>query len=243
MTMVTARYLKSAERIAWTAGVVLLAAYAGIRFEQHRVARADVALFERLAMADGPGEQGSPQSPTGTSAAREPEATATDFSLWTPNRVKAYLASLQTETRLPIALFEIPRLKLRAAILEGTDEAALNRGLGHIEGTPSPGEEGNVGIAGHRDGLFRCLKDVKPGDELRLTSKGKTQRYWVSEIRIVMPEEISVLDPTGQAALTLVTCYPFYYQGDAPKRFIVRAYRSPPYAAPTPGPITTRPSD
>ena len=89
--------------------------------------------------------------------------------------------------------------------------------------TALPGTPGNVGIAAHRDGYFRALKDIKEGDTLVLDTPVKEEQYRVEWIRITTPDDVSVIDPTPSAAVTLVGCYPFYHQGPAPKRFIVRA--------------------
>jgi len=108
-------------------------------------------------------------------------------------------------------------------VLEGTDDLVLNRGVGHIDGTPRPGEPGNVGIAGHRDGFFRGLKDVTAGDVIEVETLSQRLRYRIQSLTIVSPQSVDVLEPTAEPALTLVTCYPFYYVGSAPQRFIVRA--------------------
>jgi len=107
------------------------------------------------------------------------------------------------------------------------DAATLRRGAGHIPETAQPGDPGNVGIAAHRDSFFRGLKDVRKNDIIRLETLEGTYRYRVDWTRIVTPEDTAVLDATANPALTLVTCYPFYYVGSAPKRFIVRASREP----------------
>ena len=111
------------------------------------------------------------------------------------------------------------------AVLPGTDDATLDRGLGHIEDTALPGGVGNAGIAGHRDGFFRGLKDILPGDTIELDTLDRKEIYRVERTWIVDPSDVSVLDPTPAAAITLVTCYPFYFVGSAPQRFIVRAVR------------------
>ena len=121
----------------------------------------------------------------------------------------------------------IPRLDVSTIILEGVDAATLRRGAGHIPETAQPGDPGNVGIAAHRDSFFRGLKDVRKNDIIRLETLEGTYRYRVDWTRIVTPEDTAVLDATANPALTLVTCYPFYYVGSAPKRFIVRASREP----------------
>ena len=112
------------------------------------------------------------------------------------------------------------------AVLPGTDEFVLNRGLGHIEETALPGTGGNSGIAGHRDGFLRGLKDIAVGDAVELETLEGRQVYRVERMWIVEPEDVSVLDPTPVQSLTLVTCYPFYFIGSAPQRFIVRAVRA-----------------
>ena len=109
------------------------------------------------------------------------------------------------------------------AVLEGGDDWTLNRAVGHIADTAAPGADGNSGIAGHRDGFFRGLKDVAPGDAVELETIHGTELYRIERTWIVDPENVSVLDPTSQRSVTLVTCYPFYFVGPAPQRFIVRA--------------------
>ena len=122
----------------------------------------------------------------------------------------------------------IPRLDVTAIVLEGVDKKTLRRGAGHIPATALPGQdEGNVGIAGHRDSFFRGLKDIREDDTIELTTLDGTFRYQVEWTKIVQPADVSVLEPTDEPALTLVTCYPFYFVGSAPQRFIVRAHRIP----------------
>jgi sortase A len=121
----------------------------------------------------------------------------------------------------------IPRLDVSTIVLEGVDAATLRRGAGHIPETAISGDRGNVGIAAHRDSFFRALKDVRKNDIVRLETLEGTYRYRVDWTRIVTPDETAVLDDTADPELTLVTCYPFYYVGSAPNRFIVRAIREP----------------
>ena len=119
-------------------------------------------------------------------------------------------------------------MKLVVPVFEGISDLNLNRGAGRIEGTARFGEAGNVGIAAHRDGFFRVLKDVRVGDTLLLERLAATDTYRIVSITIVDPSEVSVLAPTATQSVTLVTCYPFYYVGSAPRRFIVRAQRVSP---------------
>jgi sortase A len=118
---------------------------------------------------------------------------------------------------------EIPRLGLMVAILEGTTSRSLRRGVGHIGGTALPGDAGNIGVAGHRDTYFRRLENIHVSDEILVQTATGLSHYQVDWVRIVAPEETGVLAPSEGSALTLVTCYPFYYVGPAPKRFIVHA--------------------
>ena len=123
-------------------------------------------------------------------------------------------------------MLRIPRIRLEVAVLEGTDEFVLNRAVGHIAETALPGADGNSGIAGHRDGFFRGLKDIVVGDVVEIETLNGKEEYRIERTWIVSPEDVSVLDPTPTRSLTLVTCYPFYFIGSAPQRFIVRAVRA-----------------
>jgi sortase A len=127
-----------------------------------------------------------------------------------------------------IGRMEIPRLGLSAIVVEGTGRTALRRGVGHIPGTALPGEAGNVGLSGHRDTFFRPLKDLRTTDEIRFSTLKGDFRYEVESLRVVEPSDVGVLAPSGENVLTLVTCYPFFYIGAAPKRFVVRARQVPP---------------
>jgi sortase A len=126
-----------------------------------------------------------------------------------------------------VGKIEITRMGLTAIILEGIGARSLRRAVGHIPGTPLPGQPGNVGIAGHRDTFFRGLRDIRNDDEIRLTTLAGSYRYLVDSTEVVGPEDTQVLDNSNQTVLTLVTCYPFYYVGPAPKRFIVHAHKVP----------------
>jgi sortase A len=129
---------------------------------------------------------------------------------------------------MPLGRFEIPRLKVDDVVIEGDNDEDLRLGIGHIPGTALPGRGGNVGIAGHRDTFFRPLRNIRTGDLITLTVSGTAYRYRVESTEVVAPERSDVLNPTPQPHLTLVTCFPFYYVGSAPKRFIVHALEIPP---------------
>jgi sortase A len=120
---------------------------------------------------------------------------------------------------------EIPRLGVSLIVAEGTAESTLRRAGGHIPGTSFPGQRGNVGIAGHRDTLFRPLRNIRQNDVITVTTLAGEYRYRVTSTEIVSPTDVTVLQSDGHEILTLVTCYPFYFVGPAPDRFIVRAER------------------
>ena len=118
---------------------------------------------------------------------------------------------------------EIPRLRLSAVVFQGTEDSVLDHGVGHLDGSPLPGQSGNVVLAAHRDTFFRSLKDIHEGDVVSVSTPSGIRSYSVESTEIVAPTDTSVLNATDTPTLTLITCYPFYYVGHAPKRFIVRA--------------------
>ena len=127
-----------------------------------------------------------------------------------------------------VGMLDLPRLQLSTPVIEGDDTITLKRAVGHLPDTPMPWEEGNSAVAGHRDGLFRPLKDVKVGDEIRFRTTRDELRYRVTKTAIVEPSDVSVLQRREQSSLTLITCYPFSYVGAAPQRFVIHAERLAP---------------
>jgi len=124
-----------------------------------------------------------------------------------------------------IGRIEINSVGLSAMVVEGTDNTTLRRAAGHIRGTAVPGQPGNIGIAAHRDTFFRPLRKVRLNDIVTIATQRTEYHYRVVSTRVVRPDEISVLSPSKKQILTLVSCYPFYFVGPAPNRFIVRAER------------------
>lgn len=122
-----------------------------------------------------------------------------------------------------VGRISIPRLHLSAIVEEGVDDTTLARAVGHIPGTALPGETGNIGIAGHRDTFFQQLKDLRPRDEIEFTTHAGHYRYVVDSLTVVDPSDVGVLSAKGGKMLTIVTCFPFHYVGNAPRRFIVHA--------------------
>ena len=141
------------------------------------------------------------------------------------DQIRAHAAGVASPARVDetTGRLEIARVGLRAMVLRGTDDTTLRVAVGHVEGTPWPGEPGNAALAGHRDTFFRPLKDVQLGDEITFTSRSGVSRYRVSETKVVGPRDVDVLDQRHGPMLTLVTCYPFSYVGPAPSRLIVHA--------------------
>lgn len=207
------------EIATWSVGALLLCAYGGTR-SWYALARSDaIAAFEaarpdQTQVGVAYGAEGSRPTTSG--------GDSIDTSAWSPNRIEVYRKHSRSKVT-PEAVLHIPRLELVVPLFDGTSDSNLNRGAGRIEGTARIGEPGNLGIAAHRDGFFRALNDVQIGDALHLEHPTATQTYVVVQTRIVEPSDVSVLRTTGTSTITLVTCYPFYFVGAAPKRFIVRA--------------------
>jgi sortase A len=141
------------------------------------------------------------------------------------NLARAESPAIAVSEGSPLGRIEISAVGLTVMVLEGADEGTLRRAVGHIRGTPMPGQRGNVALAGHRDTFFRGLRKIRVNDEITLTTLSGSYRYRVDSTKVVKPEETEVLEDDGDDILTLVTCYPFNFVGSAPSRFIVRARR------------------
>jgi sortase A len=205
----------SFERILFLLGLVLLAVWAG--------AWADRMISSRTALLKFQADE-SQSAQSGVKQIYDlATSSVVDLSLWSPKRVQALKDSLVQDADPPIAVLSIPKIHLEVPVFDGTEDLTLNRGVGRIRGTSRIGQHGNLGIAGHRDGFFRGLKDMTPGDAIELVLQGKTLSYAVDTIQVVDPKDVRVLRPTTNATLTLVTCYPFYFVGSAPQRYIVSA--------------------
>lgn len=206
--------LGSIQRLLLITGVVLIGFYLGARIYGGLMSRAATKRFEQIQAAQRLDESAG--------AVLESRQNV-DFTLWSEKRIQAYEETLLVQFKPPMGILHISKVNLEVPVLEGTDDLTLDRGVGHIPGTSLPGEDGNVGIAGHRDGFFRALKDVAPGDAIDLVTATRKDIYTVDQIVLVLPNDVSVLRPRTGRSLTLVTCYPFYFVGSAPKRYIVEA--------------------
>jgi sortase A len=217
---------KWVERLLLVAGLALLGFYGAARIESMvgvRVALKNFAAISSSMSGAGPDARAHGESPERDEWFEDASQGEVDFSLWDAWRVQAYKQSFATSRNSPLGVLRIPKIQLEVPLLEGTDDLTLNRGVGRIAGTARPGEQGNIGIAGHRDGFFRGLKDVSAGDAIELKTLNGTETYVIDRIQIVTPADVSVLQPRSVPSLTLVTCYPFYFIGSAPKRYIVTA--------------------
>jgi sortase A len=206
------RWAKALEWFLLAGGLLMLGVYVGARVHRAVLSRLDVEQFKSQVLVSRELSEG-PES-----VGKKP-----DFSLWSTKRIQGYRESLAAHVAPALALLRIPKINLEVPILEGTDDISLNRAVGHIVGTPKPGEAGNIGIAGHRDGFFRGLKDIRTGDTIEIVTPNSDDRYVIDDITVVVPTDVSVLAPRAEASVTLVTCYPFYFIGSAPQRYIVRA--------------------
>jgi len=210
-----ARSLRYLEVAAWALGALLLATYAGAQWWYAHGRDAGIAAFAAA-------RDEAMRSPPASAARRDLSASRVDMSTWSPERVARYREA-EHAPGVPLAVLHIPAVKLAVPVFDGTSEQNLNRGAGRIAGTAQVGEPGNVGIAAHRDGFFRALKDVHVDDVLLLERLDATDAYRIVSTAVVDPSDVSVLEPTATQSVTLVTCFPFYYVGSAPRRFIVRA--------------------
>ena len=205
--------LRWIERALWVVAILCLGYWGYVWLDTAWVQHRDnQALDDALSAAP------AVPAPAGQPAAAETDALGT----FAPRPSPAQPPKPPLEEGSLVGRIEIPRVGVSAVVLEGSDDTTLRRGVGHIPETSLPGV-GNVGLAAHRDSFFRGLKDIRKNDIIRLQTLEGTFRYRVEWTQIVMPEDTQVLRQEGTSELTLVTCYPFYYVGSAPKRFIVRA--------------------
>jgi sortase A len=213
------KHMNKLGKLLTVLGLTLLAFYGAARMHESLLYRVSMHQFESLKprLANP-----NPTSPVATSPAPL-AAPVPSFFAWSKQRIKQYEDSLTAHLEPPLAVLRIPRINIKAPVLEGTDDLTLNRGLGRIAGTAHFGETGNIGIAGHRDGFFRELKDIQLGDQIEVETPEGISTYIVDHLQIVKPTDVQVLQSTPTSTLTLVTCYPFYFVGTAPRRLIVHA--------------------
>lgn len=188
--------LRALEGMSWGIGAVMFSLYATALVGGELGRRQDVELFMR-------------------------SIPPPDQSLWSGARVAAFNAAQNSVVDKPIGVLRIPSLSLTVPIYATSTELHLNRGVGLIERMAGLDESGNVGIAGHRDGFFRALKDISAGALIEIQTPLRVRRYRVASTQVVPAKDTRPLADTAEPTLTLVTCHPFYYLGPAPQRFIV----------------------
>ncbi|WP_205422658.1 class D sortase [Seongchinamella sediminis] len=214
---------RSLEVLSYSAGVVLTGFFV-VQLAQGEVQRqGSIAAFEQqtlLAAVEHPAA--ADYQP----AARAPSFDDTgepDMTLWAPGRIADYQASLTAELPPVLGVLEVPGIALKVPVYQTASALVMDRAAGVIDGMAYPHEGGNIGISGHRDGYFRVLKDVEVGDSVVLQTLEGEKRFTVDEIHIVDKTDTRLLKDTRDQIVTLVTCYPFYFVGHAPQRFIVTA--------------------
>jgi sortase A len=194
------------ERLLFIVGATCLGAYAFATVDARRYQAEQTAAFAASEAAEkAPAARPRPEEKRSASAAMP----STEL----------------VETGTLLGMLDVPRLKLSAPVVQGDDDSTLSKAVGHLPDTPLPWHEGNSAVAAHRDTLFRPLKDIAVGDEILFRTPTGDLHYRVTRTSIVNPDDVSVLDPGSRNMITLITCYPFYYVGHAPKRFIVHAER------------------
>jgi len=206
------------EYSSYLAGVVLSVFFV-VQLAQGEVDRqGDIEQFEQVASLDF-SEPAAQVIDTGLSD----EMGQPDMSLWAPGRIADYEASLQAELPPVLGVLQVDSVGLKVPVYSTDTDLTMDRGAGVIDGMAYPHELGNIGIAGHRDGYFRVLKDVKVGDKIELQTLKGPKQFIINEVQIVEISDTHLLQDTEEQTVTLVTCYPFYFVGHAPQRFIVTA--------------------
>lgn len=208
--------MRALEISCWIAGSALVLLYVSGRASAVIERDQGVAVFTQAQLPTGPA----------LAAADAAISRAPDQSQWSDGRRQrhaALLADAQASAAMPAAVLRIRSIRLEVPVYADMNERNLNRGAVLVSGTAPPESDGNVAIAAHRDGFFRVLKDVAVGDIVEVESLSRRRVYRVTELLIVEPTDTSPLRSTEQPTVTLVTCYPFYFVGSAPQRFIVRA--------------------
>lgn len=216
----------SFEVLCWTLGIVLLLAWLAARVTGEMERRAAIANFAG-AVTSVP-DPAAPAVQPAVLRSRLQVQHEPNQTFWSKSRVRAFAAAM-SDAKAAVhpatveAILRIPRVGLDVPVYAKVNEWNLNRGAGLIANTAKPGSDGNVAIAAHRDGYFRVLKNVAVGDALELQTPTGPREYKIAWMSIVKPDDVQPLAPTAVPSVTLVTCYPFYFVGPAPQRYIVRA--------------------
>jgi len=217
------RAIRILERGFLWLGLLLLVVFAFAHIHRFIMFRAEMTKFEARQLGSAKGSAAGMEVIFGANHKGDiRQAQETEYWPGRNQRTKLYQASLRKPVE-SLGVLRIPALHLEVPVLEGTDEVTLNRGVGRIAGTSRPGQSGNIGIAGRRDGFFRRLRDIRTGDAIKLVTIYGTDSFVVDRIRVTSPADVDVLRTRTKDSLTLVTCYPFYFVGPAPRRYIAHA--------------------
>ncbi len=215
---ISKKLFKAGELVSYATGVALTGFFL-VQIAQGEVERrSGIEQFQQLASIDFSDPQAAAEAPTFEDTTGNPDTT-----LWAPGRIADYEASLKADLPPIIGILEVPSVGLEVPVYPTDSEMAMDRGAGVIDGMAYPHEPGNIGIAGHRDGYFRVLKDVNVGDTLRLQTFEGPKSFTIDNVQIVEISDTHLLQDTNDQTVTLVTCYPFYFVGHAPQRYIVTA--------------------
>lgn len=212
--------LRAGEWSSYAAGLVL-GGFFVVQLAQGEVERrSDIAQFEQMAAIELTRSSELPANKVSTLA---DTTTRPDMSLWAPGRITDYEVSLRADLPQILGVLEVASVGLKVPVYPTDSELSMDRGAGVIDGMSYPHEGGNIGIAGHRDGYFRVLKDVQIGDTIALQTLQGSKDFTVDSVQVVEITDTHLLQDTDDQTVTLVTCYPFYFVGHAPQRFIVTA--------------------
>ncbi|MEH6518113.1 MAG: class D sortase [Halioglobus sp.] len=222
--------LQAGEWSSYAAGF-LLAGFFVVQLAQGEVERrSDIGQFEQMASLETIPSSLAPLSLAPLSLAPSTEVPIItdetkrpDMSLWAPQRIADYETSLRADLPKILGVLEVPSVGLKVPVYPTDSELTMDRGAGVIDGMSYPHEAGNIGIAGHRDGYFRALKDVQVGDRIALQTLQGPKDFTINSVQVVAITDTHLLQDTDDQTVTLVTCYPFYFVGHAPQRFIVTA--------------------
>ena len=210
--------IRAVEYISYLAGIAMSVFFV-VQLAQGEVERqGDIEQFEQMASLDF-SEPAAQTLDTGLSD----EVGQPDMTLWAPGRIADYEASLQAELPPVLGVLQVSSVGLKVPVYSTDTDLTMDRGAGVIDGMAYPHELGNIGIAGHRDGYFRVLKDVKVGDKIELQTLKGPKQFTINNVQIVEISDTHLLQDTEEQTVTLVTCYPFYFVGHAPQRYIVTA--------------------
>lgn len=214
--------LRLIEDVLLTIGLFLVVVVAGAYIHREVMFRAAMKSFDEARHEAA--KTATNNTPAATeSSVENVSAIAGNGAAVPAGHASTPAGSARSTAEAPLAILRIPKINLEVPVLGATDDITLNHGVGQIAGTASPGEKGNIGIAGHRDGFFRNLKDLSRGDVIELETTTSSELYVVDSILVTGPDDISVLRVRETQSLTLVTCYPFNFVGPASRRFIVEA--------------------